>query len=62
MLITRGAKGMMLVSQHEDSYQINELPAFNLVEVFDVSGAGDTVAATHHLALAIGANTMKQQL
>jgi bifunctional ADP-heptose synthase (sugar kinase/adenylyltransferase) len=33
-----------------------ELPAFNRSEVFDVTGAGDTVVATMALALTSGAS------
>lgn len=54
LLVTRGAKGMLLITKDE-SYSI---PAFNLSEVFDVTGAGDTVAATYSLALALGADSL----
>ncbi|MFT7244042.1 MAG: D-beta-D-heptose 7-phosphate kinase/D-beta-D-heptose 1-phosphate adenosyltransferase [Candidatus Azotimanducaceae bacterium] len=50
MLITRGADGMTLVQQ--DSQELH-LPARSR-EVFDVSGAGDTVIATLAAALASG--------
>lgn len=50
MLITRGAEGMTLV-QHKGP--VMHLPARSR-EVFDVSGAGDTVIATLSAALAAG--------
>lgn len=50
MLITRGAEGMTLVQQN--SHELH-LPARSR-EVFDVSGAGDTVIATLAAALASG--------
>ena len=51
MLITRGAHGMVLFQQNQPMI---ELPVFNRSEVFDVSGAGDTVVATMALALVTG--------
>jgi bifunctional ADP-heptose synthase (sugar kinase/adenylyltransferase) len=36
-----------------------ELPAFNQAEVSDVTGAGDTVAATATLALCAGATLLE---
>jgi rfaE bifunctional protein kinase chain/domain len=51
MLITRGGEGMVLFQQNQPMI---ELPAFNRLEVFDVSGAGDTVVATMALALTTG--------
>jgi D-beta-D-heptose 7-phosphate kinase/D-beta-D-heptose 1-phosphate adenosyltransferase len=50
-LVTRGAAGMTLAERGQDPVH---LPA-TAVEVFDVSGAGDTVVATLALALAAGA-------
>jgi len=47
LLITRGEEGMSLFGQ--DACQEN-IPAFNRTDVFDVTGAGDTVVA----ALALG--------
>lgn len=55
LLLTRGAKGMALVE--EDI--INLIPAFNISEVFDVTGAGDTVAAVYSLALAVEATPLE---
>ena len=51
ILITRGAQGMVLFQQEGP---VVELPVFNKSEVFDVTGAGDTVAATMALALVTG--------
>lgn len=54
ILITRGEKGMSLFEKHE----ITHIPT-KAKEVYDVSGAGDTVVATLTLALTAGA-TLKQ--
>lgn len=54
MLITRGAAGMALF---EKTGRMTEIPAFNRSEVFDVTGAGDTVVGTLTLALATGSPT-----
>jgi len=51
ILITRGDEGMSLISREEGSLHI---PAANRSEVFDVTGAGDTVIAVVTLALAAG--------
>ena len=53
ILITCGAEGMVVIEK-DDKY--THIPVFNKSEVFDVTGAGDTVTATYALALAIGAN------
>jgi rfaE bifunctional protein kinase chain/domain len=52
VLITRGQDGMVLF---ERSGRYTEIPVFNRSEVFDVTGAGDTVIATLTLARATGA-------
>jgi rfaE bifunctional protein kinase chain/domain len=52
VLITRGAKGVALV---ERGTRPRFFPAFGGVEVADVTGAGDTVAAVFLLSLASGA-------
>ena len=49
LALTRGARGLLLV----DGSQPLDLPA-RRVEVYDVTGAGDTVAATLGVALAAG--------
>ena len=51
VIITRGDEGMSLISQDEGCLHI---PAANRSEVFDVTGAGDTVIAVVTLALAAG--------
>jgi D-glycero-beta-D-manno-heptose-7-phosphate kinase len=51
MLITRGGDGMSLFGADGTEQHI---PAFNRTEVFDVTGAGDTVAAALTLALVAG--------
>jgi len=53
ILITRGALGMALF---QAGMEMCELPVFNRSEVFDVTGAGDTVIATMSLALVTGAS------
>jgi rfaE bifunctional protein kinase chain/domain len=52
VLITRGSEGMSLFEQGTPPHHI---PASNLAEVADPTGAGDTVAATFTLALVAGA-------
>ena len=51
ILVTRGRDGMTLVTEND----VRHLPAAEL-EVYDVSGAGDTVAATYAAALGAGLN------
>ena len=51
MLITRGGDGMA-VFEKDGSY--SPIPVFNKTDVFDVTGAGDTVVATFTLGLAAG--------
>ncbi len=53
VLITRGSHGIALFERDQDMV---EVPAFNRSEVFDVTGAGDTVVGTLAIALAAGAN------
>ena len=52
VLITCGADGMVIV---DNNGKYTHIPVFNKVEVFDVTGAGDTVTALYTLALAAGA-------
>ena len=52
VLITCGAEGMVLI---EKGNKYTHIPVFNKSEVFDVTGAGDTVTALYTIALAIGA-------
>ena len=53
ILITCGADGMFVVRPHGN---YTKIPVFNKSEVFDVTGAGDTVTAVYTLALATGAD------
>lgn len=56
LLITRGSEGMMLF---EKDGSLTIIPAFNRTDVFDVTGAGDTVVGTLLLAMASGVDTKK---
>ncbi|MUH01133.1 D-glycero-beta-D-manno-heptose-7-phosphate kinase [Scytonema sp. UIC 10036] len=53
ILITRGEQGMTLFN---DDGSRDDIPAFNRTEVFDVTGAGDTVVAGLTLGLTAGAS------
>lgn len=53
ILITRGDEGMSLFDASNPSQHI---PAFNRTDVFDVTGAGDTVVAALTIALTVGAS------
>jgi D-glycero-beta-D-manno-heptose-7-phosphate kinase len=53
MLITRGEEGMTLF---DSAGTESHIPAFNRTDVFDVTGAGDTVVAALTLALCAGAS------
>lgn len=53
VLITCGADGMFVT---EKNHKYTKIPVFNKSEVFDVTGAGDTVTAVYTLALAAGTN------
>ena len=53
ILITCGADGMFVARAHGNYTKIT---VFNKSEVFDVTGAGDTVTAVYTLALAAGAD------
>lgn len=50
-LITLGGDGMALF---EKGGRFEKIPVFNKTDVFDVTGAGDTVVATYTLAMATG--------
>lgn len=54
VLITRGEEGMSLFDRDGTQHHI---PAFNRTDVFDVTGAGDTVVAAFTLGLIAGAST-----
>ena len=51
ILITCGADGMFVAEPNE---KYTKIPVFNKSEVFDVTGAGDTVTAVYSLSLAAG--------
>ncbi len=53
VVITRGGEGMSIL---ETDRRITHLPAFNRSEVFDVTGAGDTVISLLTLGLVAGAS------
>ena len=51
MLVTRGGDGMAVF---ERGKEYSPIPVFNKTDVFDVTGAGDTVVASFTLGLAAG--------
>lgn len=53
VLITCGADGMVVFNSNAS---MTKIPVFNKSEVFDVTGAGDTVTAVFTMALASGAD------
>ena len=53
LLLTRGGDGMAVFEKEKDIH--TDVPVFNKTNVFDVTGAGDTVVASFTLALASGA-------
>jgi D-beta-D-heptose 7-phosphate kinase/D-beta-D-heptose 1-phosphate adenosyltransferase len=55
LLITLGEHGMLLCRRSEKPHHIPTMAK----EVFDVSGAGDTVIATFTLAIAAGASPLE---
>lgn len=55
VLITRGEKGMSLFEKKEGAFKLTNIPT-KAKEVYDVSGAGDTVVAAMSLAIASGAS------
>ncbi len=59
ILITRGDEGMSLFSRDHPPQHI---PAFNRTDVFDVTGAGDTVVAALTLGLIAGASPWEAAL
>lgn len=62
ILITRGEFGMSLFDSRSDTFRnrngftASHIPAFNRTDVFDVTGAGDTVVAALTLSLCAGAS------
>jgi D-beta-D-heptose 7-phosphate kinase/D-beta-D-heptose 1-phosphate adenosyltransferase len=55
LLITLGELGMLLCQRGQPPFHIHTVAQ----EVFDVSGAGDTVIATFTLAIAAGASPIE---
>jgi D-beta-D-heptose 7-phosphate kinase/D-beta-D-heptose 1-phosphate adenosyltransferase len=55
VLITRGAHGMMLLEQEREPVYVETVAQ----EVYDVTGAGDTVIATLAASLAAGATMLE---
>lgn len=55
LLITLGDQGMLLCRRGEEPFHIHTVAQ----EVYDVSGAGDTVIATFTMAIAAGASPME---
>jgi D-glycero-beta-D-manno-heptose-7-phosphate kinase len=55
VLITRGERGIMLLERNQDPVFVETAAR----EVYDVTGAGDTVIATLAAALAAGASTLE---
>lgn len=59
VLITCGADGMFLAMPNQN---YTKIPVFNKSEVFDVTGAGDTVTAVYSLALGAGIDSVYSAL
>lgn len=55
VLITRGERGMMLLESHHEPVYVETVAR----EVYDVTGAGDTVIATLAVALSAGASMLE---
>ncbi|MEC4892892.1 MAG: D-glycero-beta-D-manno-heptose-7-phosphate kinase [Oscillatoria sp. PMC 1051.18] len=56
ILITRGDEGMSLFESRDGESECWHIPAFNRTDVFDVTGAGDTVVAALTLSKCAGAS------
>lgn len=56
ILITLGGRGMAIFARDKEMVHV---PVFNHSEVFDVTGAGDTVIGTLTLALTVGADIVE---
>ena len=54
VLLTRGENGMALFEKADNGIKIEKVSAYNKKEVFDVTGAGDTVVAAFTLGLCAG--------
>jgi bifunctional ADP-heptose synthase (sugar kinase/adenylyltransferase) len=64
VLITRGESGMSLFERTDNvgEPKVSNIPVFNHSEVFDVTGAGDTVVGTLTLALTAGASLLEASI
>jgi rfaE bifunctional protein kinase chain/domain len=64
VLITRGESGMTLFESkgNPGEPKATSIPVFNHSEVFDVTGAGDTVVGTLTLALTAGASLLEASI
>ena len=64
VLITRGESGMSLFERQPDGQtpKVTTIPVFNRSQVFDVTGAGDTVVGTLTLALTAGASLLEASI
>ena len=54
LLVTRGSSGMDLFEADRGRFRQTHIPALQRHDVFDVTGAGDTVAAVLTMAVAAG--------
>ena len=61
VLITLGESGMSLFERQANGAEpkVTNIPVFNHSQVFDVTGAGDTVVGTLTLALTVGASLVE---
>ena len=55
VLVTCGDSGMVVF---KNDGSMTKIPVFNKAEVFDVTGAGDTVTAIYTLALCLGVDSV----
>lgn len=64
VLITRGESGMSLFERQPNGAEpkATNIPVFNHSQVFDVTGAGDTVVGTLTLALTAGASLVEASI
>ncbi len=54
VLLTRGENGMALFRKENNEISFKKIPAYNKKEVFDVTGAGDTVVSLYTLGICSG--------
>ena len=58
VMITLGPDGLVLVQKDHEPFELDTIAQ----EVFDVSGAGDTVSAVYTLSLAVGASPVEASI